>query len=376
MSPHFPPEITSLPHLQTLVTAGITDWKPYGDVGTDTDGDLIIFNYTPKAQYAGRWNFFERVSRGLILNRLTGEIVARPFDKFYNYNEPGRKATGHLVTVTEKMDGSLGILYRSASQSASFQGEKYRIATRGAFHSDQAEWATRFLNQTYDLSDLPDELTLLFEIIYPENRVIVDYHGQESLTLLAARNRFTGDYLPFYPAVYDLGQQYGFPLPQTFYFNNVSEIIARAGTLDESEEGFVLEFSDGQRFKIKGDKYLELHKLVFGLSFKHTLEAYQTGTVDYIRSQIPDEFLAEFNGWVTEIETTITQTLAAIETAFAAAPKTQRREYALWVQENQLELSPYLFAKIDGKSLMPLIYKLAFQNRGDERVVKYSENTA
>ncbi|HNB52644.1 MAG TPA: RNA ligase, partial [Anaerolineales bacterium] len=280
----------------------------------------------------------------------------------------GRKATGHLVTVTEKMDGSLGILYRTP--------EGYRVATRGAFHSPQAEWATRYLNETYDLTDLPNELTLLFEIIYPENRVIVDYHGQESLVLLAARNRFTGDYLPFFPGMYELSQQYGFPLPQTYYFNNVSEIIARAGALDESEEGFVLEFSDGQRFKIKGDKYLELHKLVFSLSFKNTLEAYQSGTVDYIRSQIPDEFLAEFNGWVNEIETTLAQTQAAIQAAFAAAPKTTRREYALWVRENQLELSPYLFAKIDGKPLLPMIYKLAFQNRGDDRVVKFSENTA
>lgn len=368
MSSTLPREISSLPALQALVKSGFTDWKAYGDVGTDTDGGLIIFNYTPKAQYAGRWNFFERVSRGLILNRVTGEIVARPFDKFYNYNEPGRKATGHLVTVTEKMDGSLGILHRTP--------DGYRIATRGAFHSHQAEWATRYLNDHFDLTDLPTELTLLFEIIYPENRVIVDYHGQESLTLLAARNRFTGDYLPFYPALYDLSQQYGFPLPQTCYFNNVSEIIARAGALDENEEGFVLEFSDGQRFKIKGDKYLELHKLVFGLSFKNTLEAYRSGTVDYIRSQIPDEFLAEFNGWVNEIETTLTQTQQAIETAFAAAPKTTRREYALWVQENQQALSSYLFAKIDGNPILPMIYKQAFQNRRDDRVVNYAENTA
>lgn len=80
-----PTEITTLVDLQTLVTAGVTDWKPYGDVGTDRDGDLLIFNYTPKAQYATRLNFFERVSRGLIVHRKTGEIVARPFDKFYNF---------------------------------------------------------------------------------------------------------------------------------------------------------------------------------------------------------------------------------------------------------------------------------------------------
>jgi RNA ligase len=235
-----PPEIATLADIQTLASSGFEDWKQYGEVSVDSDGDLLIFNYTPKAQYEARWNFFERVSRGLIVNRATGEIVARPFDKFFNWSEDGRYAAGHIVTATEKMDGSLGILYRL--------NDGYRIATRGAFHSEQAEWATKFLNANVDLNDLPNDLTLLFEIIYPENRVVVDYHGEEKLVLLAARNRVTGDYLPFFPGVYELGQKYGFPLPKVFAFNNVSDIIRVTGSLSVDEEGYVIEFSDGQRF--------------------------------------------------------------------------------------------------------------------------------
>ena len=53
-------------------------------------GELAIFNYTKAAQFAERWNFFERVSRGLILNAVTGEVVARSFDKFFNWGEGGR----------------------------------------------------------------------------------------------------------------------------------------------------------------------------------------------------------------------------------------------------------------------------------------------
>jgi len=155
---------------------------------------------------------------------------------------------------------------------------------------------------------LPEELTLLFEIIYPDNRIVVDYHGLQALVLLAARNRHTGAYLPFFPDVYELGQRYGFPTPQVFTFNNLTEIIERTGAISAAEEGYVVEFSDGDRYKFKGDKYLELHKLISGLSFKHTLEAVASGTVDYIRSQIPDEFLGQFNGWVTQIATVTDQT--------------------------------------------------------------------
>jgi RNA ligase len=314
---------------------------------------LLLFKYTAKAQYGGRWNFFERVSRGLIVNCATGEIVARPFDKFYNWLEQGRTAGGHIVTITEKLDGSLGILFRV--------DDGYRIATRGAFRSEQAEWATRFLIANYDLRDLPNELTLLFEIIYPGNRVVVDYSGREALVLLAARNRFTGDYLPFYPAVYELGLRYGFPLPTVYQFNNITEILERTGTLDLSEEGYVVEFADGQRFKFKGDKYLELHRLIFGLSFNNTLAAVAAKNVAYIREQIPDEFLVQFNQWVEEIEATVTAVKQQVQTAFEMAPTDSRKEFAIWVQANHKELAPYLFAVLDGKPLDPIIYRLAFR---------------
>ena len=346
-------EITSLADIQTLAVAGNTDWKQYGEVSVKRDGDLLLFDYTAKAQYAARWNFFERVSRGLVINARTGEIVARPFDKFFNWFEGGRKARGHIVSVTEKVDGSLGILFRVNGN--------YRITTRGDFRSPQGAWATKFLNEHFDLRDLPNELTLLFEIIYPENRIVIDYHGREALILLAARNRFTGAYTKFFPDLYELAQKYNFPLPNVHSFNNITEILELTGKLPAEEEGYVVEFSDGERYKFKGDRYLELHKLISGLSFKHTLEAVQAGTVDYIREQIPEEHLAEFNAWVTQIETVVTTTKQNVQAAFDAAPQTSRKDFALWVQQEHKKLAPYLFAMLDNKDYTPLIYRNEFE---------------
>ncbi len=362
------PDITSVADIQRLAVSGFTDWKQSGEVSVEVEDDLLIFNYTHKAQYEGRWNFFERASRGLIINHVTGEVVARAFDKFFNWFEGGRKASGHIVTVTEKVDGSLGILYRARGG--------YRVATRGAFHSEQAEWATRFLNAHHPLDGLPEELTLLFEIVYPGNRVVVDYSGLEALILLAARNRHTGGYRPFFPEVYELGQRYGLPTPKVYTFNNLTEILERTGAMGAEEEGYVVEFSDGERFKFKGDKYLELHRLISGLSFKHTLEAVAGGTVEYIRSQIPDEFLGQFNGWVAQIESVASETQRRVQSAFDAAPKTTRKDFALWVQAHHRELAPCLFATLDGQDIAPMIYRLAFQNRPDERAVSVSENVA
>ncbi len=361
-------EITSIEQIQELAKQGFTDWKQLGDVSVERDGDLLIFNYTARAQYEARWNFFERVSRGLIINTVTGEIVARAFDKFYNWMQGGQKADGRIVSVTEKMDGSLGILYRA-------QGE-YKISTRGSFHSDQAEWATKFLREHYQLDDLPNELTLLFEIIYPENRVIVDYKGRAGLVLIAARNRFTGDYAPFFPDLQLLADTYHFPLPKVYDFNDTEAIIALTKKLDKDEEGFVVEFSDGQRFKFKGDKYLELHRLVFGLSFKNTLQAIVTNQAEDIRSQIPDEFLIKYNAWVKEIEETRARIKREVMKIFTQAPKDTRKDFALWVMTNHKELSSYLFAMLDGQDIEPIIYKKAFENRPNETAASHSENIA
>jgi RNA ligase len=350
--------IESIEDIQRLAVAGFTDWRRYGHVTVRAKGDLLIFNYTTMAMITASWNFFERVSRGLIINTKTGEIVARGFDKFFNWLEGGRKAYGHIVTVTEKVDGSVGILYRD--------GGNYHIATRGAFESDQAKWATRFLNENYDLTGLPDELTLIFEIIYPENRIVVDYGTRQELVLLAARNRHTGDYLPFFPDVYSIGQEYGFALPQVYPMVEIGNIIAAAGALDANNEGYVVESSDGSRWKFKGDRYLELQRLISGLTFKNVLRAVSSGSTQQMFDTVPDEFLAQVRAWIAEIEAKVAEITMRVNTVYADAPKESRKEFALWVRNNHPELSPYLFAMMDGMPLEPLIYRTVDWGRHDD----------
>jgi len=204
----------------------------------------------------------------------------------------------------------------------------------------------------------------------------VDYGGRADLVLIAARDRSTGDYLPFFPDLKLIADQYHFPLPKVFSFASIADVSAQTSKLNADEEGFVVEFSDGQRFKFKGDKYLELHRLVFGLSFRNTLQAVVTNQVENIRSQIPDEFLSQFNAWVKEIEETRARVKREAAEVFAQASKDTRKDFALWVMSNHKELSSYLFAMFDGKDIEPIIYKKAFENRPNETAVSHSENVA
>lgn len=344
------------------------DWSVYGDVKTTymEDSDLVLFNYTAKAQYAGRWNFLERVSRGLILNADTGEVVARPFDKFFNWLERGmRPAKGAFIEeITEKMDGSLGILYRV--------DDEFGIASRGSFISDQAVWATKFLNGNYDLTGLPGNLTLLFEIIMPDNRIVVDYGDREDLVLIGARDRGSGHSLPYFSRfaefvestdLFSIATDYDFTLPHFHSFNDIKAILAAAEKLDANNEGYVMRYSDGSFWKIKGDRYVEVHKVIYNTGFKRVLNHLKNDTLKDLLAMMPEELLGDIRAMEKEIKDKVHDIADDVHANFMASPcEGTRKEFALWVKANCPELSPYMFAKLDKHDVRPLIFDIAFKN--------------
>ena len=109
----------------------------YVRVQSHPDLPLRILNYTEKATYERVWNPVTLTCRGLIVND-SGKVVARPFRKFFNYGEPSAPALDldAEVVVTDKCDGSLGILYPLGDG-------RYGVATRGSFTSVQAQHATK-----------------------------------------------------------------------------------------------------------------------------------------------------------------------------------------------------------------------------------------
>lgn len=333
-------EIRSMQQLSTLVRDGFDNWDELGDVyAVEYDG-LILFNYKSSAVYADRWNYFETVSRGLILNRATGDVVARPFDKFWNWGERGRTTDAPLLRVWEKIDGSLGILYRH-------KGE-WRVATRGSFDGPQAVWATEFFNQTYPRPNVPSSLTMLFEIVYPENRIVVDYGERRDLFLLAVRNIQTGMYIP--PQAW--GGMKPPKMPTARYagifsgLRSVAEIEDATRSLPANEEGYVAEFADGSRFKFKGDAYLRVARLVSAMSKRGVLRA-MIEDRDIDTSDMPPHIRDDVIKWRTEIEIGVGEVRRQVNETFARAPKSSRKEFALWVKENAARIAPLLFLRMD-----------------------------
>lgn len=344
-------DIQSIEDLQQLVLAGFQDWESLGAVKVKQYQDFLIFNYLDIAEGQNRWNFFERVSRGLILHAKTGEVIARAFDKFFNWQAYGRATDAAISRVIEKMDGSLGILYRD--------GNDYKVATRSDFKNPQCQFANQFIKR-FNLSDLPEEYTLIFEIIYPKNRIIVDYGERQDLVLLGVRNRFTGELLAW-SKVIDLAKNYGFSLPTVYPFHSLKELLDNTEQLSGLEEGYVVEFSDGQFFKFKGKRYIELSCMTLGLSFQNIVNALENHTYEKFIAALPEEFIQQAEDYKQEVLIIYQNTLLQAQQAFVQAPREDRKNFALWAQQNHPTLRPYLFALWDNADLRPLIYKHAFK---------------
>jgi len=253
-------------------------------------GDLVSYNYTDQCTYERHWTDITIAARGTIYNKVTGEVVARAFDKFFNLNEHESTKIENLpklpFSVSVKEDGSLGILFE-------YEGG-WRVATRGSFRSDQAEWATKKLNSGEFFMNLwPAEWTPLVEIIYAENKIIVDYMGFEGLILIGARHKHTGKHMS-HKNLMACANAVGFRTRHGVVAD-VDELVVRAKTLDGNEEGWVITYESDLMVKIKGARYIEIARFASHLNPQNIWEKMMKGDPVAFITGLPDELHVQAN---------------------------------------------------------------------------------
>jgi RNA ligase len=262
--------------------------------------DLRIFNYTHKTQYGRLWDSYTRACRGLIVDGQNN-ILNNPFQKFYNLGETEETMIQNLPcevpSITDKLDGMLGILYE--------EGDNPAIATRGTFDSPYAKWATNWLRRKgYSLDDFKQDYTHLFEIIYPGNRIIVNYGDRAELVLIAVRNNNGEGELDHIKEAEELGLSYAKEFSAGDGNDKISDALKYLEKLKGTEhEGFVCRYSNGLRLKIKSADYKRLHKILTGLSAKGIWATLRDmGTVEHVLENVPDEFY----DWIKKVESEVT----------------------------------------------------------------------
>lgn len=301
---------------------------------------LMILNYSEKAQHKKAWDLYTLSCRGLVID-LFGNIIARPFNKFFNLEE-------HQVLpdlpykVYEKVDGSLGILFN-------FRGE-WIMATRGSFTSDQAIEGMKMLNNMKAQQYLVPEYTYLFEIIYPENRIVVDYGANRKLVLIGVINTATGEEITLNCA--------------SHIFSAVSEWDVRnPEELKELKldnfEGFVLKYENNFRIKIKLEEYKRLHKIVTGVSSRSIWDALRfRSPIEGLLEKVPDEFYQWVIDTKQELEVLYETIYEKALVEYQQVPKNcSRKEQAEYIQK-YMSYPHIAFKMLDNKPVEEAIWKM------------------
>lgn len=225
--------------------------------------DIYIYGYTQinnNNYNTIKWDETSINLRGLILDSQ-GNVLARSFQKFFTFKKylsnntillsenQIKDVNNKSFRIFEKVDGTLTVLY--------WLNEIPYLATQRSFKSAKAKKATQILHEKYahTFDKLDKTKTYIFEAIYSETKVLVDYGNEEKLYLLGILDNKTGkDY-----ELIDIG----FPLAKEY-----TKKLNKIKGLDELQklnlnnmEGFVLKYEDGSRIKIKFPWYEKSHRV-------------------------------------------------------------------------------------------------------------------
>jgi RNA ligase len=324
--------------LRSHIAAGIVREQKHSSL------PLSIFNYSERCQYERLWDNVTLQSRGLVMHG--DRVVARPFRKFFNDTEHAPdEIPWHLpYQVAEKMDGSLLIVFH-------FDGE-WRFATRGSFESEQAGRGREIFRRRYGATPLNPDVTYLFEVIYPQNRIVVNYGAREDIILLAMIDTQSGVERDPASGV-ELGLSVVRHLPPD------ADAKALRSIIRDDEEGYVVRFANGFRVKVKGQRYMELHRIITGVSTRTVWEYLsENKSFDEMLAVVPDEF-AQWVRMETEAQNAAHKALQRrAEAAYLAVKHLpDRKSQALAILANYCDISAAAFALLDGKSIDSILWK-------------------
>lgn len=356
---------------------------------------LRIYNcrkklYTPLEEH-------QLLAKGIVLAGSPPRLVSLPYIKMYNPHERPEVMTLALdlwedpditVNFAEKLDGTM-------VQTFVHDG-KVIITTRGMIEGGPKADADCFdylgksraffeANHPKVLNAMGHQgMTLLWEYIHPDSRVVTDYGGIESMTLTGAYLRdgtFVGSYAD-HLMVGGLGFVFGVPSVDCWELHG-STLQARMKSLADriagtDKEGCVISFEENgeviHRVKCKGADYIRLMRLMAHCTYKATrahLEAnpqistwakFRAFLLDQGNDAVPEEILDTYKEhWVRYIKCTwvcshIAEYVRGIglEVDWKAS---SRKEYALWVKTLPQPLHA-LFFSVLSKKVDQTIHKL------------------
>jgi RNA ligase len=202
-----------------------------------------------------------RECRGLIFDTATGNLISRPYHKFFNAGEREETAINKINLyephiVLEKLDGSMirPIPTKEGFRLATKAGVTDVAMNAEVFIADKPQYA-KFIHAMFD-----GRMTPIFEWCSRKNRIVVDY-PEDQLILTGIRNTVKGNYL-LHSNMVELSEHWNIPVVKAvdgLAVQNIHLFVDQVREWDDGE-GIVLRFNSGHMVKVKADEYVLRHK--------------------------------------------------------------------------------------------------------------------
>lgn len=331
-----------------------------GNVVASESDRLTIYKYSQDCQFENRWNEINRLARGIIFDD-DSSIVARPLSKFFNLGERPETMPENIpwhepLEIFEKIDGSCGIAY--------FIDNDWWMATPGSMVSDQAQMGTFLLRNIYSdsLKYIPKDCTPIFEIVYPGNRIVVDYNGFCGLYLLAVVELGGQEWRQ--TRVDRLAEISNFRRPERYDFDLQGDI-----PFEENSEGYVCLFDSGLRIKVKSPTYVRIHRLLNYLSPKGVIELLQGREYRVTLQSLPSNIARDFDDIRAQVQLEYSKVVHRCEFVLSMMPQgLPRKEQAFYILANTpKDETGVTFGLLDKKDVSEGIWKLVLNKFKDEK---------
>lgn len=240
------------------------------------------------------WTQENKYARSVVMGSVTGDLLSAGFPKFVNLGEnPANFPPPDDITdafIVEKMDGSLCIV--------DIIGGEINMRTRGTHSYKTLENAKDFevalakhpLIEPWLKNHVT--LTLLFEIVTPNNRIVIDY-PEIDLYLIGAIRKVDYSIVP-QTSLDNMAAEMVVKRPPYYTFNNLSDCIKTVKAI-EGKEGVCMYMPNGEIFKIKGDQYLKLHYFKSNATSKNMLALYEE--LDFPSTNEMQDYIVKMFDW-------------------------------------------------------------------------------
>ena len=292
-----------------------------------------------------------RECRGIIFDSKTGDIIRRPFHKFFNVNER-EETQDHVIdlsrphAILEKLDGSM---------IAPFIVDGQMIWGTKMGATDVAKPVEEFVKNNPQYDDfrylIGSGFTPIFEWCSRKQRIVLDYR-EDQLILTAMRDIKTGKYVS-YDHLVRIADSHDVPVvrafePQTdmkFFLEYVRDL--------EDLEGFVVRFDDGHMVKLKCHWYLQIHKAKEAiLQDRNIVELILDEHLDDVKAHLPAEDRVRLTKFENDFNAALHRQIKAITVIVDNLNKNQisRKDFALSTMSSNMHshTRPIVFKNFEG----------------------------